>query len=77
MAETVKFLPQEISDIIEVYEWDMRTGEGIDRFREIKAKSLPSIAIDSQLVFESIIPTQHELIAAILERRPSRREDSV
>jgi len=77
MAETVKVLPQEISDIIEVYEWDMRTGEGIDRFREIKAKSLPSIAIDDQLVFESIIPTQNELIAAIMERRPSRREDSV
>ena len=49
MAEAVKVLPQEIQDLMEVREWDMRTREGVNRFRELKAKSLPSIALDEQL----------------------------
>ena len=62
MAESVKVLPEEIQDIIEVREWDMRTRDGVDRFRELKAKSLPSVALDSDLVYEAIIPGQEELI---------------
>ncbi|MDQ0285241.1 MULTISPECIES: hypothetical protein [Desulfofundulus] len=68
MAEAVKALPQEIKDIIEVHEWDMRTREGIKRFLELKAKSLPSIALDNELVFEAVIPPQEDLIAAIKAR---------
>jgi len=68
MAESVKVLPQDIQHIIEVREWDMRTREGVARFRELKAKSLPSVALDGELVYESIIPMQEELIAEI-ERR--------
>ena len=68
MAESVKVLPKEIQDIIEVNEWDMRTREGVERFRELKAKSLPSVALDGDLVYESIIPGQEELIEE-LERR--------
>ncbi|SHF15184.1 hypothetical protein SAMN02745218_01565 [Desulfofundulus australicus DSM 11792] len=68
MAEAVKALPQEIRDIIEVHEWDMRTREGIKRFLELKAKSLPSIALDNELVFEAVIPPQEDLIAAIKAR---------
>ncbi|MFZ5632554.1 MAG: hypothetical protein ACOY40_06860 [Bacillota bacterium] len=68
MAESVKALPQDIQDIIEVHEWDMRTREGIKRFMELKARSLPSVALNSELVYEAIIPMQEELIAAIRER---------
>ena len=68
MAESVKVLPQQIQSIIEVHEWDMRTREGVVRFRELKAKSLPSVALDGDLVYESIIPGQEELIEE-LERR--------
>ncbi|MCP4576081.1 MAG: hypothetical protein GY846_07345 [Deltaproteobacteria bacterium] len=68
MAESVKVLPKEIQEIIEVNEWDMRTREGVERFRELKAKSLPSVALDGDLVYESIIPGQEELIEE-LERR--------
>lgn len=46
----------------------MRTREGITRFRELKAKSLPSVALDEDLVYEAIIPPQEDLIAEI-ERR--------
>jgi len=68
MAESVKVLPPEIQDIIEVHEWDMRTREGVQRFRELKARSLPSVALDGQLVYEALIPMQEELIAEIRRR---------
>ncbi len=68
MAESVKVLPEEIQDIIEVHEWDMRTREGVQRFRELKAKSLPSVALDDELMYEALIPMQEELIAEIRRR---------
>ena len=65
MAESVKVLPEEIQGIIEVHEWDMRTREGVKRFKELKAKSLPSVALDGELVYEALIPMQEELIAEL------------
>ena len=47
--------------MIEIKEWDMRTLEGNKRFLELKGKSLPSIALDGELVYESLIPGQEEL----------------
>ena len=68
MAQSVQELPPEIQGIIEVREWDLRTREGVQRFKELKAKSLPSIALNGELVFEAIIPPQEELIQAIEQR---------
>ena len=72
MAESVKVLPEEIQQLIEVYEWDMRTREGVDRFRELKARSLPSVALDGDLVYEAIIPGQEELIEEIKRRHSNK-----
>ena len=68
MAESVKVLPDNIQKIIVVREWDMRTREGVQRFRELKAKSLPSVALDGELMYESLIPMQEELIDEIQKR---------
>jgi uroporphyrinogen decarboxylase len=68
MAESVKVLPDNIQKIIVVREWDMRTREGVQRFRELKAKSLPSVALDGELMYESLIPMQEELIEEIQRR---------
>ena len=68
MAESVKVLPEKIQRLISVYEWDMRTRKGVQRFLELKAKMLPSIALDDELVYESLIPMQEELIAEIQRR---------
>lgn len=68
MAESVKVLPEDIQSLIDVREWDMRTREGVQRFRELKAKSLPSVALDEELVYEAIIPMQEELMAEIRRR---------
>lgn len=56
MAESVRDLPEDLDEIMEVREWDMRTREGITRFKELKAKILPSIVMDGDLVYESLIP---------------------
>ncbi len=74
MAESVKVLPENIQKIIEVREWDMRTREGVQRFRELKAKSLPTVALDGELVYESIIPMQEELIDEILRRHKEKNQ---
>jgi len=68
MAKSVKDLPEETKKLIEIREWDMRTVKGNLRFLELKGKSLPSIALDGELVYESLIPGQEELIAEIAKR---------
>lgn len=74
MAESVKVLPEEIQGLIDVNEWDMRTREGVHRFTELKAKSLPSVALDGELVWESLIPMQEELIAEIQRRYEEKNQ---
>jgi len=68
MAESVKVLPEDVQKLMEVHEWDLRTLEGVERFREIKAKSLPSIAMEGSVVYASIIPGQEELADEIRRR---------
>ena len=58
-------LPKEIKDRIDYHEWSLRNREGIEMFKKFRARSLPSIAINEELRFESLIPTQEELIEAI------------
>ncbi len=74
MAESVRSLPFEIQELVEVREWDMRTLEGVRRLRELGAKSLPSIALDGELVYEAIIPGQEELIQEILVRVENKKQ---
>lgn len=73
MIAAVKGLPQEIFDHVDYREWSLRTLEGVARFRELSVRSLPSVAIEGKLVFESSIPATEELIAA-LERAERRGE---
>lgn len=68
MAKVVQELPQDILELVDVKEWDMRTREGVKRFQELKAKSLPSVALDDDLMYESLIPPQEDLIEEIQRR---------
>ena len=72
MMESIAALPKEIQDIIEYKEWSIKTREGIGKFLEMKGKVLPTIAIQGDLLFESIIPQYEELIDAMAERAPSQ-----
>ena len=74
MAKSVKDLPDKTKDLIDIKEWDMRTIEGNRRFLELKAKSLPSIALDGELMYESLIPGQEELSGEIRRRWQLKNE---
>jgi hypothetical protein len=74
MAESVKALPDEIQELMDAREWDMRTREGVKRFQELRAKSLPSIALDGELVYESLIPGQEELADEIKKRYDEKQQ---
>ena len=67
MVESVKILPKEIQDVIEVNIWNVKQLEGKKK-KELRAKAVPSIAVDGRVVFQSGIPPHDELIAAIRER---------
>jgi len=76
MVESVKVLPKEIQDIIEVNVWNVKQLEGIKKKKELRAKAVPSIALDGRVVFQSGIPQHDELIAAISERVSRKSPDS-
>lgn len=76
MAKSVQDLPKEIQQYIDVYEWDMRTLEGNTRFLQLKGRCLPSIALDEELLYESLIPGQEELIAEITRRWSLKNADA-
>ncbi len=71
MMESIAALPEEIQDIIEYKEWSIKNKEGIGKFIEMKGKVLPTIAIQGDLLFESIIPQYEELIDAMADRAPT------
>ncbi|GAB4268532.1 MAG: hypothetical protein Kow0092_22310 [Deferrisomatales bacterium] len=68
MAESVRALPTEIQQLIDVHEWDMRTHEGVRRLQELGARSLPALAMDGELVWQSFTPGQELLTDEILRR---------
>lgn len=49
-------------------EWSIKNKEGIGKFPEMKGRVLPTIAIQGDLLFESIIPQYEELIDAMADR---------
>ncbi len=68
MLEVLKEMPPEIQDMMEYKEYNIKTPEGVQKFVSMKGRVLPTIAINGDLVFESIIPTYDELIEAIKAR---------
>ena len=71
MTESIAALPSDVQDMIEYKEWSIKTKEGVGKFLELKGKVLPTICIERDLVFESIIPQYEELIDEMAARAPS------
>jgi len=71
MMESIAALPKEIQDVIQYKEWSIKNKEGVGKFIEMKGKVLPTIAIQGDLLFESIIPQYEELIDAMADRAPN------
>lgn len=68
MMESIAALPENVQQIIEYREWSIKTKEGIDMFTRLKGKVLPTICIEEDPVFQSMIPQYEELIDALAER---------
>jgi hypothetical protein len=71
MMESIAALPKDVQEVIEYTEWSIKTKEGIAMFTRLKGKVLPTICIEGDLVFQSMIPQYEELIDALAERAPS------
>jgi len=71
MMESIAALPEDVQDVIQYKEWSIKTKEGIGMFTRLKGKVLPTICIEEDLVFQSMIPQYEELIDALAERAGS------
>jgi len=71
MMESIAALPSDVQDMIVYKEWSIKNKDGVGKFLELKGKVLPTICIESDLVFESIIPQYEELIDEMAKRAPS------
>ena len=71
MMESIAALPSDVQDMIEYTEWSIKNKDGIGKFIELQGKVLPTICIERDLVFESIIPQYEELIDEMGARAPT------
>ncbi len=71
MMESIAALPDDVQEMIEYKEWSIKNKEGIGKFLELKGKVLPTICIERDLVFPSIIPQYEELIDEMAKRAPN------
>lgn len=71
MMESIAALPDDVQKMIEYREWSIKNKDGIGKFLELKGKVLPTICIEKDLVFESIIPQYEELIDEMAKRAPN------
>ncbi len=58
---------QELGDTVEMVEYKITTPENIARMKKLSVQNLPSILINGQLRFSSIIPSNRELLETIQE----------
>ena len=71
MMESIAALPDDVQALIEYQEWSIKNKASLQKFMELKGRVLPTICIENDLVFESIIPQYEELIDALAERAPN------
>jgi hypothetical protein len=71
MMESIAALPKDVQEMIVYKEWSIKNKSGIGKFMELKGKVLPTICIERDLVFESIIPQYEELIDEMAKRAPN------
>jgi hypothetical protein len=71
MMESIAALPKDVQEMIQYKEWSIKNKDSVGKFIELKGRVLPTICIEGDLVFESIIPQYEELIDEMAKRAPS------
>lgn len=70
VVEAIACLPAEIQERIEYREWSVLQEEGRRKKGELKARVIPTLALDGELCFEGVLPSMEELEEAIRCRLP-------
>jgi hypothetical protein len=70
-------LRPEVKAEIEYREWSIKTREGVQIFGERQGKVVPTLCINGEKVFESLIPTLAEIYEALMTRAKSERQRRV
>jgi len=68
MVEAVKAIVPEFKNLVEWHEHKVKEPESIKMMSSLYVRNIPTICIDGQIKFVSIIPPKEELIAAIHDR---------
>ena len=71
MMESIAALPDDVQEMITYTEWSIKNKDGIGKFMELGVKVLPTICIERDIVFPSIIPQYEELIDEMAKRTPN------
>jgi hypothetical protein len=71
MMESIAALPDDVQEMIQYKEWSIKNKDGIGKFMELGVQVLPSICIERDIVFPSIIPQYEELIDELAKRAPT------
>lgn len=71
MMESIAALPDDVQEMIQYTEWSIKNKDGIGKFLELGVKVLPTICIERDIVFPSIIPQYEELIDEMAKRAPN------
>ncbi|UNC91580.1 thioredoxin domain-containing protein [Candidatus Contubernalis alkaliaceticus] len=71
LLEAVRAMPEALGDLaekVEFRELDMTNPKDLKRFLELNVCVFPSIAINGEIVFNSVIPSYEVLLEAICSR---------
>jgi len=71
MMESIAALPDDVQEMIQYKEWSIKNKDGVGKFMELGVKVLPTICIERDIVFPSIIPQYEELIDEMAKRAPT------
>ncbi|MHB0980459.1 MAG: hypothetical protein ACYC5Q_10405 [Thermoleophilia bacterium] len=66
MVDVLNTLPADVKEFIEYKEWSIKNPEGIGMFLERKGRVLPTLCVNAECVYESIIPTLDELYETLI-----------
>lgn len=66
MVDVLNTLPDDVKAFIDYKEWSIKNPEGIGMFVERKGRVLPTLCVNKELSYESIIPTLDELYETLL-----------
>lgn len=69
MLQSAKDAVQQVKGEVDLVEYKFTQPENIARVKKMQVKNLPSIYVNGELKFSSIIPSQPELLEAIQESR--------